>query len=286
MSEILLLNAAKKRRRKRRATKRRTTKKVSTRRKPARKRRTVRRTASRKNPTARRVAATKGATSMAKRRRKRRTTRRAPRRNPSRTRRAARRITRRASGAFHGLNFKSALKNIPMNTLGMFAAKWAAKKFGEAATETDPGTWNYASYIKGALGAAGAGFIANMLRRGTGQRVLEGGMSLMLYKLVQNELIVNSPFWTGELGADEGYERVPGTVEANSAGDYYVLGEDYVWRPIEGADDYRMEPELYGELVQPGPLGLGDALVQPGPLGFGESSADVDAPYLRSFLRR
>lgn len=279
MSEILLLNAARKRRTKKRATKRTTTRKVSRRRKPARKRRTVRRTASRK-PVARRVAATKGANTMAKRR-KRRTTRRAPRRNPSRVRRATRRVTRRASGAFQGLNFKSALKNIPMNTLGMFAAKWAAKRFGQSATETDPTTWNYASYLKGAAGAAAAGFIANMLRRGTGQRVLEGGMSLMLYKLVQNELVVNSPFWTGQLGADDDYTRTPGTVEANSAGDYYVLGEDYVWRPLDGADDYRMQPELYGDLVQPGPLGFGDALVQPGALG-----ADVDAMYARSFLRR
>lgn len=222
---------------------------------------------------------------MAKRRKRRTTKRRAPRRNPAR-RRTTRRVARRASGAFHGLNFKSALKNIPMNTLGMFAAKWAAKRFGEAATEGDPASWNYASYLKGALGAAGAGFLANMMRRGTGQRVLEGGMSLMLYKLVQNELIQGSGgWWEGQLGADDDYERVPGTVEANSAGEYYVLGEDYQWRPIDGADDYRMEPEgLYGDtLVEPGPLGLGDALVEPGPLG---ASVDVDQLYSRSFLRR
>lgn len=222
---------------------------------------------------------------MARRKRRKRVTRRAPRRNPSRARRTTRRVTRRAGRAFAGLNFKSALMNIPMNTLGMFAAKWAAKRFGEPATETDPASWNYASYLKGALGAAGAGFVANMLRRGTGQRVLEGGMSLMLYKLIQNELIVNSPFWTGQLGADEEYERVPGTVEANSAGEYYVLGSDYQWRPIEGADDYRMEPELYGDLVEPGPLGFGDTLVEPGPLGLGASS-EVDAMYSRSFLKR
>jgi hypothetical protein len=171
-----------------------------------------------------------------------------------------------------------------MNTLGMFAAKWAAKRFGDAATETDPSTWNYASYLKGAAGAAAAGFVMNMIKRGTGQRVLEGGMSLMLYKLLQNELVVNSPFWSGQLGADDDYQRVPGTVEANSEGDYYVLGEDYQWHPMDGADDYRMEPELYGDLVEPGPLGLGDALVQPGPLGLGAS--DVDAMYSRSFLRR
>jgi hypothetical protein len=280
MSEILLLNAARKRRRTKRTAKRRTLRKPSKKR-PTRKRRAVKRTT--RKTAAKRIAATKGASTMARRKR-RKTTKRAPRRNPTRRRRATRAVTRRASGAFHGLNFRSALKNIPMNTLGMFAAKWAAKRFGDAATETDPSTWNYASYLKGAAGAAAAGFVMNMIKRGTGQRVLEGGMSLMLYKLLQNELVVNSPFWSGQLGADDDYQRVPGTVEANSEGDYYVLGEDYQWHPMDGADDYRMEPELYGDLVEPGPLGLGDALVQPGPLGLGAS--DVDAMYSRSFLRR
>jgi hypothetical protein len=280
MSEILLLNAARKRRRTKRTAKPRTLRKPSKKR-PTRKRRAVKRTA--RKTAAKRIAATKGASTMARRKR-RKTTKRAPRRNPSRRRRATRAVTRRASGAFHGLNFRSALHNIPMQTLGMFAAKWAAKRFGDAASETDPSTWNYASYLKGAAGAAAAGFLANMVKRGTGQRVLEGGMSLMLYKLVQNELITNSPFWSGQLGAAEDYERVPGTVEANSEGDYYVLGEDYKWHPMDGADDYRMEPELYGDLVAPGPLGLGDSLVQPGPLGLGAS--DVDEIYSKSFLRR
>lgn len=217
---------------------------------------------------------------MAKRKRKT-TTRRAPRRNPSRARarRAGRAVARRAGASFAGLNFKSALKGIPLNTIGMFAAKWAAKRFGDAASETDPSTWNYASYLKGAAGAAMAGFLANMVKRGSGQRVLEGGMSLMLYKLVQNELVANNEFWSGQLGAGE--ERYPGVIEENSAGEPYILGEDYQWRPLEGADDYRMN-EMYGDsLVSPG--AMGGALVEPGPLG---ASSEIDALYGRSFLRR
>lgn len=169
-----------------------------------------------------------------------------------------------------------------MNTLGMFAAKWAAKRFGDPASETDPGSWNYASYLKGALGAAAAGFMANALKRGSGQKVLEGGMSLMLYKLVQNELIAGSSFWSGQFGADE---RVPGVVEYNSEGEPFLLGEDYQWYPMDGEeDDYRMLPDagMYGEsLVEPGPLG--DAMTEPGPLGFG---ADVDDLYRKAFTRR
>jgi len=282
MSEILLLNA----RRKGKARKRRS-KKTATRKRPARKRptrrRPARKTATRRKPAARRVAAKrKGAYTMARKRRKA-TKRRAPRRNPSR-RRVRRRITRRAGGALAGLNFKTALKNIPIATVGMFAAKWAAKRFGEPASETDPASWNYASYLKGAGGAAAAGFLANMLKPGMGQKVLEGGMSLMLYKLLQNELIAGNTFWSGQLGATE---RVPGVVEENEAGEPFILGEDYEWYPLDGADDYRMEPDMpiLGEaLVEPGPLG--EALVEPGPLGYDGYGADLDTMYAESFLQR
>lgn len=213
------------------------------------------------------------------RRRRRAAPKRRIRRNPSRARRYARAASSRARGAIGGLHFKQALKNIPLNTMGMFAAKWAAKRWGDAATETDPSTWNYASYLKGALGAAGAGIIANMLKAGTGQRVLEGGMSLMLYKLVQNELIPKSTWATNQFGA----VRTPGTIEENAEGEPFILGEDMKWYPMEGADDYRMMPEMYGdELTQPGPLGFGDELTQPGPLG----AANLTDIYGRSFLRR
>lgn len=229
---------------------------------------------------------------MAKRRRRRTTTttRRAPRRNPSRARRARRAVVRRAGGALGGLNFKQALKTVPLNTLGMLAAKWAAKRFGEAASETDPASWNYASYLKGAAGAAAAGFLANMIKRGTGQRVLEGGMALMLYKLFQNEVVPGKEFLQNQFGADP--VRVPGVIEENSAGEPFILGEDNQWYPLDGADDYRMEPGYgFGQpgydtyegdsLVSPGPLGFGDSLVSPGPLGFGD-----DNMYRNAFLRR
>lgn len=283
--EILLLNGRRKRRTtKKRTTKKRTSKKRATRKTLARKRpakrRTVRKTA-RKRTVARRVTAkTKGASTMA-RRRKRTVKRRAPRRNPTRTRRTRRAVTRRSASSFAGLNFKTALKGIPLNTIGMFAAKWAAKRFGEAALETDPNSWNYASYLKGAAGAAVAGFLANMVKRGSGQKVLEGGMSLMLYKLVQNELVAGNSFWSGQLGAAN--DRVPGVIEENSAGEPFILGEDYQWYPMDGADDDRIDSyEMYGNaLTEPGPLGFGDALTAPGPLG-----ADLDDIYARNYLNR
>jgi hypothetical protein len=220
---------------------------------------------------------------------KRRTTRkrRAPRRNPSRTRRAARSIRRRSAGSLAGLNIKTALKGIPLNALGMFAAKWLAKKWGPSASETDPSSWNWSSYLKGAGGAAAAGFLANMVKPGSGQKVLEGGMALMLFKLVENEFIAGKPNWEAQLGGVNGMsERVPGSIETNSAGEPFVLGDDGEWYPLEGAEDYNYvlgeeEPYLYGDsaLVEPGPLG--NALVEPGPLGFGATD-----PFAKPFMRR
>lgn len=264
MSEILLLNARKKR--------------AKTRRKPLRRRKTTRRrtTTTRRKTTRKPVArrATKGAAMPRKRTttRRRGTKRRAsPRRNPSRARRAGRAVARRTSSAIGGLNIRSALKNIPIQTAGMMAAKWAAKRFG-GATETDPASWTWASYLKGAAGAAGAGILANMMRPGWGQKILEGGMTLMAYKLLQNELIPKSTWASGQFGAAG--NRYPGVIEQNEEGEPFILGEDYQWYPLEGmtADEDRMlEGYGYGdELVKPGPLGYGDELVEPGPLGFGE----------------
>jgi|WetSurMetagenome_2_1015567.scaffolds.fasta_scaffold26671_5 hypothetical protein len=241
---------------------------------------------------------------MARRRRRKSTAasptrRRRRRHNPSRARTIARRAGSRARGAFAGLNFKGALKEVPLELIGMFAAKWAAKRFGNPATETDPASWNAASYIKGALGAVGGGILMNMIKPGSGHAVLRGGLSLMAYKLIENKGIANSPFWSGQLGADESSSRVPGVIEMNGLGEPFILGEDYQWKPLNGADDYRAisghgygAEEMYGDaLVSPGPLGdemYGDALVRPGPLGAEEmyGTSELDSSFARSFLRR
>jgi len=272
MNEILLLNARRKRRTK--TTKRK--RPVGRAKRLTTKRRSVRSNTQKR--ATQRVAAKKGFSIMPKRRRKR-SVKGAPRRNPSRTRRLGRAMSNRASGAIMGLQFGTALKNVPLATLGMLAAKWLAKRGGAGASHTDPETWDYAAYLKGAAGAAAAGIIANMLKRGAGQKVLEGGMALMLYQLIQNELVVKSEWATNQFGADQTYE--PGDVEANSEGQPYILGEDYQWHPLGQGDDYRMLPSDYmSDALSPvGPLGLGDALSPVGPLG------QEDA-WRRSFLNR
>jgi len=202
-------------------------------------------------------------------RKRKRVTKKRIRRNP-----AKRRRTRRSPGGISGrmfgsLNFKSALGNMPATQLGMFAAKWCAKRWGDAASETDPGSWNWASYVKGALGAVGAGILVSMLKPSMGQKALEGGLNIMMYKVLQNELISTNDWATGQFGQDYTPDEY---LLTGGEGDWF-LGEDGNYYPSD--ERYRLpeagyegygEPSLFGDTLQPvGPLG--DTLEPVGPLG-------------------
>lgn len=228
-------------------------------------------------------------------RRRRSTARRkTARRNPSArktVRRGARRAARYAKGTLAGMNIRDALKNAPPQLVGMFAAKWAAKRFGGGATETDPQSWNWRSYMQMGIGALGAGFLVQALsqKRTWGQKTLEGGITLMLYKLVQNELVAGNAWATGAFGEDEP-EYLPteymgesqylqGNVYPGTDGRPYLLGEDNQWYPID--DDARLSDDL----VPVGPLG--DDLVPVGPLGedkWGRALLGQSDPYTEAFF--
>jgi hypothetical protein len=193
--------------------------------------------------------------------------RKAPRRNPRR--RIGGRAVARARSTFAGLNIKSALKDIPATQFGMFATKWFAKRFGPEALEGDPGTWNWSSYLKGSIGAVAAGFVAQMVKPGTGQKVLAGGLNLIAYKLIQNQFIAGNAWATEQFGADDEYMEgadggyLPGDVEDDASGQSYLLGEDRQWHalPSEGSG--------MGDVLEPvGRLGgVREPLVPVGPLG-------------------
>lgn len=273
-SEVLLINP----RKKRRAKKRRTTKKRTVKRRTvgARKNTTKRRTllaAPRRKTTTRRV------TTMAKRRK---TKKRTYKRNPS-VRKYARKAGRSARSTFRGLNFKSALTNVIPMQLGMFGAKWLAKRFGGGASETDPASWGARSYIQGGLGAVAIGFAAQMIKPGWGQKVLEGGLNIMFYEMIQNELIAPNEWAAAQFGqngyyeGDYGYE--PGDVEQDETGRSYMLGEDLDWRELPSG-------EMTGELEPVGPLGELGLLEPVGPLGQLEPVGPLGAadPYARALL--
>lgn len=258
MAEILMINPS--RRKKRRTTKKRSTRRRTT--KKTTRRRTTRSPIRRK---------TTGVKVMAKRRRRRTTTaspkrrRRTYRRNPTRSR--TRRVARRATS---GLSFRRALKNVISLDIGMFAAKFACKRFGDqVASETDPTTWNAMSYIKAGVGSVGAGLLLNMVRPGMGQKVMEGGLAWTVFKAVENEVIhgnATAEKWLGEDYVYDGIGADPNVLVLDEDETPYMTGSDGQLLPLD--ESHRMLPEMTysGDVLTP-PGRLGDVLTPPGRLG-------------------
>jgi hypothetical protein len=201
----------------------------------------------------RRATKKTGARKMAKRRttKKRRTTaakkRTYRRKNPSRGKTSRRRSPARAAGRrlLSGLSIKTAFRDqIPIQ-FGMLAAKFVEKKLcGPVANDLDPTTWNMVSYAKGAAGALAGGMIANLIKPGTGQKAFTGGLSLVINRLIRNELIQTSPWAQTHFGEDEDsgiWIDESGTPYAESNGQLLPVGEDY---------------RMNGSLVKPTALGL------------------------------
>jgi len=238
--------------------------------------------------------------------------------NPTRRARARAVIGRTLSG----LNIKQALKDTPALIFGMFAAKWAAKRWGTTnpATEIDPAGWNWGSYLKGSLGAVLAGIAGNMLKKGCGQKILEGGINLMLYKAVQNELIVNSPWALAQFGAEsdytpseyagygygqeyegygqeyegygeeyEGEDYTPGDRIQGADGQQYMLGQDGEWRASGYGDELSPVTQLGGSVLEPvGRLGEYDPAYGRVFAGMGDAvvqHGSQNDPYARAFFK-
>lgn len=269
----------------RRRKKRRTTRKKTTRSKTTRRRSTRKKIGTTKKT---RTLRTKGigARTMAKRRRKStRTTkrRRTYRRNPTTRRRVARRAT-------SGLSFKKALKNVVALDIGMFSAKFAAKLWGADATEIDPNSWDAMSYIKAGAGAVGAGFLANMIKPGLGQKVMEGGLAFTMFKALENEVIAGNATASKWLGEDDAYvydgigAEDPNVLVLDDEETPYMQGANGEYLPLD--ESHRMLPEIQydgvGDILAP-PGRLGDILTPPGRLGFGDARSDMLTAYKRDY---
>lgn len=201
------------------------------------------------------------ANSMAKKKGKKKSAgKRKYKRNPGKK---AKRAVKYVKSSFMGLNFKNAMSGIFWTQSGMFGAKWMAKRFGADANETDPGSWDWSSYAKGAGGAIITAILANMVKPGKGQKVLEGGLNYVIFKAIQNELITQSDWAQEQFGADDDY----------TPDEYLLTGEDDWFLGADGnmypSDErHRLPSAGYGDTLEPvGPLGFGDVLEPVGPLG-------------------
>lgn len=205
-------------------------------------------------------------------------------RNPSKKRSYKSRAVSRVKSTLMGMNFKTALKNVPAYQIGMWATKWAVKRLGPAASLGDSDSWDWTSYLKGVAGAVGAGVAMNMVKPGWGQKVFEGGINYLFFQLVHNKVIAQNEWAAGQFGEDDYYPDeyleganegyVPGDVESGPDNQPYLLGADYQWHPT-GAGQYAG----VGDVLQPvGPLG--DVLQPVGPLG----NSELDNVYAQSLL--
>jgi hypothetical protein len=201
-----------------------------------------------------------------------------------RMRRAARR-----GGQFLGASgIAGAAKSVFPMLLGAFACKVAQKKFGDKTEES--GNWTWKDYMTGVLGTFVAGLGAKYVFRAspaTSQKVLEGGLLILAFKLITNELVPKSETakaWLGDdgdgMGADDegSYSGFGvGDLYESEDGQTYVLGDDGYWRPWDSSHRAlpapAVAPAVFGEELQPpGRLGgFGEELQPPGRLGgFGE----------------
>ena len=281
MNEILVINPRRKARKKTTRSKKRKVKKTTL--QTFLKTKGVKTMARRRKTQKRRTYKAAAPAPVTRRRRSRR------RSNPSRARKTASRAGRFARANIGGMNLKGALSNVPAAVIGMLAAKWSAKRFGEnAATETDPESWSWAEYLKGSAGAFVAGFLAQMIKPGMGQRVLEGGLNLMVYKLVENELVPKSEWATAQFGQDA---TESAAIQYDEQGTPFLLGQDGSAYPV---DERHRLPAMGDELQKPGYLG--DELQKPGYLGgdawqdayFGATGSGVKAndPFAQAFFGR
>lgn len=193
----------------------------------------------------------------------------------------ARRAGTRAKERFFGMNIKAAFMGAPPRWAGMFAAKWMAKKFPGVEGGGDREDWAWSNYLAGAFGGLLAGFLAENIKRGAGQKVLEGAIDLMGYKLIENEIVYRSDFLTDQFGYDEpvvmlgqGQDAEPGDLLLGDDGEMYMMGADGYTRPLD--ERHRQLATLLaqraaearpmgGQLERPGTLG--GELERPGTLG-------------------
>lgn len=214
-------------------------------------------------------------------------------RNPPKKKRTIRRVARGIGQNIMGINVVGALKNSIPITGGMLAAKFAAKQFADGGAEGDNWTWqNYGMGLLGGFVAAAATQAVFRAPRATGQKVMEGAISLMLYKGFVNEIAPMNErldaWFSGDeegkyptnnyLGQDEGWAEIGDVWQGEDAD--YMQGEDAHWRPIN--ENHRLPATTMGdELVPVDPtMGFGDELVPVDPT-MGSAAYEWDDAYNR-----
>lgn len=174
---------------------------------------------------------------------------------------------RRAKATWLGLNVGSAFKSSPARIGGMFAGRWVARRFGSGAADHEE--WSFADYMWTVGGGFVAGALVENIRKGSGQKFLEGAIALAGYHALQDKVVSSSDFLESQFGDDrydddDDYDYYePGQVAYGDDGVPYMYGADDNWYPLNeqhrGIDLGQTEPPgVLGQTEPPGVLGQDD----------------------------
>lgn len=237
--KILALNPRPKKRKA--ATKKKTTRKSATKKKPAR-----------KNP------AKKGKT-MAKKKTKTKKRRGPAKRGKGRSRRRAYTRNPSAKGFLSGTSIPTAVRSMLPMTAGALLAKVSQKRFGDKTAED--GNWTWKDYVAGGLGALVGSLASRHLLKATAatqQKVLEGGLLILTFKLITQEVVPMSTTAMEWLGED-GNSYTVGDVYRTEAGEQYKLGSNGQWEYLPA--------NTGAQFQQGGYIGGNEPVSRPGRLG-------------------
>jgi hypothetical protein len=172
-----------------------------------------------------------------------------------------------ARGILEGTVIPGAAKNLLPMVGGALLTKVAQKRFGDKTSET--ANWTWKDYLAGFVGAFGGSLLARFAlgsSQRTQQKILEGGLLVLSFKLITQELVPLSDAAQEWLGEDEdGEEWRPGDTYRDADGNEWILGEDaewYAYDPQKG----QWAPKDVSGVVQP-PGRLGGVVQPPGRLG-------------------
>ncbi len=185
------------------------------------------------------------------------------RNNPGTVKKAA----RRAQTGLLGLNVGSAFKNSVPALAGALGALWTSKRFVDGGGLGDE-EWEAKNYAMAGVGALGVSLLANAVKKGSGQKALEGGLVMMGIKLFEGWVIGKSKFAEEQFGDvyEDAYvmgegEYEPGDMYLADDQETYVMGDDGAWYP---ASESHRDP--MGETTAP-PTSLGETTAPPTSLG-------------------
>lgn len=178
-----------------------------------------------------------------------------------------------------GINIFGAVKSGVPLLFGALCAKFAAKKFAEGGSESD--NWTYKNYLLALAGGfvAAFGTSAILKKRAAAQKVFEGALLLVGYKIFTGEIAPKNASlesWFGQtdfdpygsLGAVNGIGDIWQSGSSN-----YVRGVDGYWRP---ADESHRLPA--SRSTQSLPAFVGDVLVDPS-ARYGDVLVDPSSRY-------